>query len=220
MNLMLVRSLENTATVFVNKISQNQTLDKHINNCISNPGNAAKFLVMANVSKDVFKQGVFFNQSIMNQEIPENKRKYVASLDLAIGVADAFVQLVSGFTIANEKIQKKMCSFLFGQLRDKNSSIYKQFPQKIKYFAGRELITPEKMFRGCSKGFVAISTLVGSQIIAKRFVVPVISPALASVISNQYLAKNNSAVCESNKSGQVLSADRRSGLKATFGLWG
>lgn len=194
MNIRMAQTFENTTIKAFNKISQSQMLDKHIKNCVSNPASAAKFLVMANVAKDAYKQGIFFNQSLNNKEIPEDKRKYVAALDLAIGVANCAVQIVAGFTIANEKLQKKLCNYIFGALKDRNSAIYKQFPQKIKSFAGRKLITPEKLFRGCSKGFVAMSTLIGSQIIAKRIVVPVISPAMASAINNEYLNDKKSFI--------------------------
>ena len=130
----------------------------HINKCMDNPAFLTKTLLVTSVSKDVFAYALRVKNAAQNKEIPQDKKEYMMKMDSITGVTTAIVQLGSGFLLANEKVQDKICSKLFSSI-DKNSKLYKN----------------------ASAGFGTISSLVGATLFAKRILVPLIS---STIINN------------------------------------
>lgn len=140
-------------------------MEKHANKVLNDDIYAARLLVCSNVTKDAIVYAFRYKKSKNNEEIPQDKRKFVATLDLASGFTTCVIQLLIGFAISNRKFQDKTCEKLFGHL--KNSS--------------------EELFNMTKKGFITSMSLFGSGLIGERIIVPLLATPLASYIKNKYL---------------------------------
>ena len=58
----------------------------------STPGAAVAVATVSCVSKDAINCSYYVTQSLKNEKIPENKRKFVAGLDLSNGILNVTVQ--------------------------------------------------------------------------------------------------------------------------------
>ena len=137
-------------TSLLNRITNSELVNKHINKAIKDDTFAAKTLVTLGVTKDVFAYGARFATTMKNKEIPEEQRPFVASMDLMSGVITAIMQIGVGYSLANPKIQDK---------------IWDKFFKNCKF----DNIVSAK------KGFSQILALIGSTIIAERILVPLIA---------------------------------------------
>lgn len=147
----------------INGFANSNFVKKHINKCIENPDFLTKTLLVTSISKDVFAYALRVQNTLKNDEIPDDKKSFVAKMDAATGITTAVVQFGTGLLIANQKIQKAICKTLFSQ------------------------ITDERKFKQASEGFRSVSTLIGATLIAKRVIVPLI----ASPIAGYYEKKKN-----------------------------
>lgn len=145
----------------INKITQSEFVNKHIKRAIKDDAFAAKTLVAINVAKDVFAYGTRFKTTMTNKEIPEEKRPFVASMDLMSGIVTAAMQIGVGFSLANPKIQNKAWDKLF-----KNCTFKDPVAAK--------------------KGFSQISALIGSTILAERILVPLIATPCAEKVEKKF----------------------------------
>ena len=138
----------------LNKITSSELVNKHIKKAIVDDTFAAKTLVAINVAKDVFAYGARFTTTMKNKEIPEEKRPFVASMDLMSGVVTAAMQIGVGFSLANPKFQDKIWDKTF-----KNCTFNDVVAAK--------------------KGFSQILALIGSTVLAERILVPLIATPAA-----------------------------------------
>ena len=152
---------------FLNKVSNSNFVRKHVTRSIKDPSFLTKTLLLTSVSKDVFAYALRVNNVAKNKDIPEDKKHFVMTMDAVTGVTTAVVQIGTGFLIANKKLQNAMCSKLFSNL-EKNSRAYKN----------------------ASRGFAALSTLIGATLFAKRVIVPAVSSKIAEKIEHNYQEKN------------------------------
>lgn len=138
----------------LNKITNSELVNKHIKKAIVDDTFAAKTLVAINVAKDVFAYGARFATTMKNEEIPEEKRPFVASMDLMSGVVTAAMQIGVGFSLANPKFQDKIWDKTF-----KNCKF-------------NDIVAAKK-------GFSQILALIGSTVLAERILVPLIATPAA-----------------------------------------
>ena len=138
----------------LNKITNSELVNKHIKKAIVDDTFAAKTLVAINVAKDVFAYGARFATTMKNKEIPEEKRPFVASMDLMSGVVTAAMQIGVGFSLANPKFQDKIWDKTF-----KNCKF-------------NDIVAAKK-------GFSQILALIGSTVLAERILVPLIATPAA-----------------------------------------
>ncbi len=148
----------------------------------------AKFMSAIGVTSIVLKDGLgcylYVKQSLNNKKIPEDKRKFVAALDLANGGLMIGMQLLMFFTISNKKVQNKIFNKLFGKyftrsadkaLQAKLSSI-----DKLKGMTGKDFHTArESDKKGLKNAFSYLISLAAATLIAKRIIVPFIATPLA-----------------------------------------
>ncbi len=160
--------MNNSISVYGNKIYNNlkKSFRHHVDKSIQNDCFAAKFLICTNVAKDIYAYGCRFKESKNNKEIPEEKRNLVAALDLVSGGVTAIVQILVGFAIANPKLQDKISNKLFQNVSQEIQPIVK-------------------------KSFIALTSLIGSGIIAERIIVPLISTPLAESLKTKINSINN-----------------------------
>ncbi len=147
-----------------------------------------KFITGLGVASIVLKDGVgcymYVTQSLNNKEIPDDKRKFVAALDLANGGLMILTQLGMFFTISNKKVQEKMFNKLFGKYFDRAASKGYQAKLKnndlLKDMKGTDFHRVLNKARKDVKGaFENVTSLVAASIVAKRMLVPFIATPLA-----------------------------------------
>lgn len=145
----------------LSRITNSELVNKHIKRAIEDDAFAAKTLVAINVAKDVFAYGVRFKTTMNNKEIPEEKRPFVASMDLMSGIVTAAMQIGVGFSLANPKFQNKIWDKLF-----KNCNF-------------NDIVAAKK-------GFSQILALVGSTVLAERILVPLIATPAAEKVEKKF----------------------------------
>lgn len=156
--------------------------------CESYQSNNVQFIAGLGLLSIVLKDGLgcymYVKQSLNNKKIPEDKRKFVAALDLANGGLMILTQVLTFFTLSNKKVQAKLFDKTFGKLfsraaRKGYQVLIKQKPK----FANIEGVEFNKTF-GAFKDkvqdiFGIMAALVASTVLAKRIVVPFIATPLA-----------------------------------------
>ncbi len=145
----------------LNKITNSELVNKHIKKAITDDTFAAKTLVTINVAKDVFAYGVRFKTTMNNKEIPEERRPFVACMDLMSGVVTAAMQIGVGYSLANPKFQNKIWDKCFKNCKFNDMASAK-------------------------KGFSQILALVGSTVLAERILVPLIATPAAEKVEKKF----------------------------------
>ncbi|OGI00711.1 MAG: hypothetical protein A2Y25_11595 [Candidatus Melainabacteria bacterium GWF2_37_15] len=158
-------------------------------------GYAAKFAIASICMKDGLGCYYYVTQSLKNERIPEEKRKFVAALDLSNGILMIATQLLLGATISSKKCQDKIKNKLFGNiLKEENIKLAHEKLIKIKKFKGMPLEAFNRTMGGvskyCTAGLSVITSLVAATVIAKRMIVPFIATPLASWYKEKYMDKN------------------------------
>jgi len=151
-----------------------------------------KYIAAWAVGSMVLKDGLgcymYVKQSLANKDIPEEKRKFVAALDLANGGLMILAQLIMFKTISNKAFQDKMFNKVFGKYFERAAKKgYKDVIRTGSEFKGmngkefgKEFNMAFDKFHGNIKNtFGLLTTLVASTIIAKRIIVPFIATPLA-----------------------------------------
>lgn len=163
------------------------------------------FMAMIGVLSIILKDGLgcylYVKQSLNNKEIPDDKRKFVAALDLANGGLMIATQILAFFTIQNKTVQKRLFDGLFGKKFTRTAT--KATQAKLKKLGGQfEKMTGEEFYKGhdqykdgVSKAFGYLITLAASSIFAKRVVVPFIATPLAD--------KTKAWMCRNDKPEQT-----------------
>lgn len=147
-----------------------------------------KFIAALGVGSMILKDGLgcvmYVYQSLNNKSIPEDKRKFVASLDLANGGLMMLSQFLAFKTVSNRKVQEILFNKFFGkhftEAAKKGYEAILKNNDKIKNLTGKEFNMEFKKFhKGVIGTFGLFATLISSTILAKRVIVPFISTPLA-----------------------------------------
>ena len=147
------------------------------------------FMAMIGVLSIILKDGLgcylYVKQSLNNKEIPDDKRKFVAALDLANGGLMIATQILAFFTIQNKTVQKNLFNSLFGKKFTRTAAKatqakLKKINDKFANMTGDEFHKGHEDYKkGISTAFGYLITLAASSIFAKRVVVPFIATPLA-----------------------------------------
>ncbi len=170
------------------------------------------------VAKDGLGCYLYVTQSMNNKDIPDDKRKFVAALDLTNGLLMIGFQILMFFTVSHKVCQTKMFDKFFGKMFDR--PIKKTYHQLIKGKPSYEDIngmqfTQEfnKIRENVKDAFGGLTSLAAATIVGKRMLVPFIATPLADKVEkkmNEMSAtktpenkqpenKDNQAVKEENK---------------------
>lgn len=147
-------------------------------------GAAVTIATVSNVTKDGVNCAYYVAQSLNNERIPEDQRKFVAGMDLSNGLLNVSLQALVGTQIgiwAGDYFDKKIAPKHFSDEACKE--MYSKLENKIKYDEFKGLMEKNKNF--AKSGFKVIAALVGMQVIIKRVVVPLIATPMASVFKKQ-----------------------------------
>ncbi len=148
----------------------------------------AKFMSLIGVTSIVLKDGLgcflYVKQSLSNDKIPEDKRKFVAALDLSNGGLMIIMQLLMFFTISSKTVQQKMFNKLFGKnfTRSANKALKLKLKniEELKGMTGKEFYKArEKDKKGLMGAFGYLTSLAAATLLAKRVIVPFIATPLA-----------------------------------------
>jgi hypothetical protein len=177
-------------------LAGNKKIDNLLTKLVNDPKFSLRFLILANTAKDAINCGFYVNQSLNNKDIPEEKRKFVAALDMANGILMIGAQLLLGFKFTSKEVQDKITKKLFGNLEKKattfvNKSIISN-PTNFTADLRIKLRNTAKLIpESCKKGFTAISTIIVTTVLAKRVIVPFIATPTASWLKKNYMDKKS-----------------------------
>ena len=183
---------------FANRVSS-KAMDTKVAHTLmpENPTDIAKLLALiSTTTKDGVNCYYYTTQSYNNKRIPEDKRKFVAGIDLANGILNVITQLTLGLCI--NKWSDKLYDRVFKGGFTPSAAKIKTYTDKVNAFLKKSELTENlicssknvkdainktnKIARG---GFGVIAVLIVTQIIAKRMIVTFLSTPLAGVFKKQ-----------------------------------
>ncbi len=142
------------------------------------------------IAKDGLGCYLYVTQSLNNKDIPDDKRKFVASLDLTNGILMILLQLAMFFTVSNKVCQTKMFDKFFGKLFDR--PVRKTYYKLVQNQPGFEDINGIKFNREFKKirnnvkdAFGGLTSLAAATIVGKRMLVPLIATPLADKVEKK-----------------------------------
>lgn len=161
------------------------------------------------IAKDGLGCYLYVTQSLNNKEIPDDKRGFVASLDLTNGLLMILLQIAMFFTVSHKVCQTKMFDKIFGKMFDR--PIRKTYQALVKNQPGYEKLKGldfkpefEKIRENVKDAFGGLTSLAAATIVGKRMLVPFIATPLAGKVekkmNEKYEAKK---AAEQNANGQV-----------------
>lgn len=135
----------------LSNIANSKLMTNHIQKC-DNPKFLTRTLLLTSVAKDVFAYGLRVKNTLENDNIPEDKKKFSAHMDMATGITTALVQISTGFLMSSEKLQNGIAKKLF-----------------------KPVLDDKKIFNAAKSSFSAISTMIVATLFAKRILTPLIA---------------------------------------------
>jgi len=203
--------------LYNDKILDSKTLNKFIYApAKENPAKfAGKMALVSALTKDAVGCYYYVTQSLHNDKIPEEKRNFVASLDLMNGILNVALQFTVGMWI--DKKVPEWFDKTVGKSLDTDETVKeaKSISKALEKMHLNEKIEEadiatflrEKVLGSSGKatkllkiGFSAAAVLIATQIITKRVIVPFFSTPLASWYKENYLDKNHAKCADLIKS--------------------
>lgn len=189
---MAIPSMSKTQRILatIPKFISNRKLAKVTGNHVYN--NNRTFIdglsVASIVAKDGFGCYLYVTQSLNNKNIPDDKRKFVASLDLTNGLLMIGLQL-GMFFLVNRKItpifNKCLGKHFERPLKKAYYGLVKNKPGMAD-IGGKEFTQSFERIRGNVKdAFGGVISLVAASIVGKRILVPLIATPLAGRVEKK-----------------------------------
>ena len=168
--------------------------------------NKRNFISGLGIASIVIKDGLgcyfYVNQSLHNEMIPDDKRKFVAALDLANGGLMIAMQILMFKTVSNKIVQSKMFDKMFG--KHFNRAARKGYQSVIKKQGKLSNLSQEEFQKGMDNikettfdAFANLTSLIAATTIGKRVIVPFIATPLADK-TKAWMCRNDKPV-EVNK---------------------
>jgi len=190
----------------INKMAKTSYIKGKFDQSVSDPARfAAAMLVTSIVSKDLVGCGFYTYQSLNNDKIPEEKRKFVAALDLVNGILMVGGQFAIG-KIIDAKVTPKLMSKFTGIVKDKITGIEKTVnpnaafhPDNIEKTVRNiakthkmENVNVQKVVEQINKlcrtpfekGFGILAAAIATTALTKRTIVPFLSTPIAGWITD------------------------------------
>ncbi len=156
--------------------------------------NNRKFIDGLGVASIIAKDGLgcylYVTQSLNNKDIPDDKRKFVASLDLTNGLLMIALQLLMFFTVSHKVCQAKMFDKFFGKMFDR--PLKKTYQALVKNKPGYADVNSikftqdfEKIRNNVKDAFGGLTSLAAATIVGKRMLVPFIATPLAGKVEKK-----------------------------------
>lgn len=187
----------------LNRIAKSKLVAKTLEYGFKNPEQFANaMLVTSIVSKDAVGCYYYTSQSLHNERIPEEKRKFVASLDLMNGII-----MVGGQVLAAKVFEGLVKDHLFDKLIAKklDNDILKEHATKLIKEAKKagnnfdfevvseklikEYGSESKSFKAMRGGFGLLVGFLATAALTKRVIAPFLSTPLAGWYKNKFMDK-------------------------------
>lgn len=177
----------------------NTKIGQKIANPMATAATATAIATVSNVSKDAVNCAYYTMQSLNNERIPEDQRKFVAALDLSNGILNVLLQIAMALginkavkSIFNDKIAKSRDFSLkpeiiedkFNKLPEKlrKTTTFEQF--KKDYIANMR--APKGSLKLAGIGFSVLFANIAMQILTKRIITPLIATPMASFFKKKF----------------------------------
>ena len=174
----------------------NTNIGKKLANPKATVATAALIATVSNVSKDSVNCAYYTIQSLNNERIPEDQRKFVAALDLSNGIMNVGIQILTAFglselvtSIFDNKIAKaKDFSTKEEVLKEK----FKKLPDELKKLTTeKDFLTKEAArIKGRTNlartGFTVLFVNIAMQILTKRIITPLVATPMASFFKEKF----------------------------------
>lgn len=170
-----IKSVEETAKKDIGKINIPSIMvkivrwfgkiDKTGNKALDTASLLTKIVLWGNVGKEAVGTTLYTVQALTNQDLPEDKRKFVGMYDLAVGVVST------------------LCSFVFGVgLEKKIKGGYKNLLSPLSNSADKAMRAKSA---AAIVGLAAFSSYALQTIVGKRIVAPAIATPIAGKLKKQ-----------------------------------
>jgi len=177
----------------VSALSKARPMQRVVNAYRKNP---AKAIAIAAITSVAVKDGVgcamYVTQSLNNKKIPDDKRKFVAALDLTNGILMITAQIAMFFGM--RAVNKKLFGWAFNSSFSKNAkkTIATQW-RMLQKKAGKVPDRKHDIYKKIGKYekdafniFSFVSELAAATIVGKRMIVPLIATPLASKLKAKW----------------------------------
>ena len=204
----ITSGISNVTSRVLGAVSKSKTMKAVTRSFQKNPETA---LALTTVGSIVVKDGVgcykYVTQSLNNKEIPEDKRSFVAALDLTNGVLMILAQI--GMFFMMRKLSEPIFNRLFKKsfnaknkgdmltwLRTLAAKDKSQIPRKIEAAEAYNKVRNDALSL-----FKFVADIGAATIIGKRIIVPFIATPLAGVVQKKMQAsqQEKNGAAESNK---------------------
>ncbi|MCR4881273.1 MAG: hypothetical protein K6A44_04900 [bacterium] len=150
----------------------------------STSGAIAGIALVSNLTKDAVNCYYYVTQSLNNKKIPEDKRKFVAGLDLSNGILNIITQTILGSQVIkwSDKVFEKWIEPKFYGEKAMNAA--KSAMKDTPFRAIKEAFKENKSF--AKGGMKVIATLVATQVVCKRIIVPLIATPMATYFRKKF----------------------------------
>ena len=170
---------------FYNNVLNSNTMRKIIPD---NPTDiAAKLALISTTTKDAVNCYYYVTQSLNNKKIPEEKRKFVAGIDLSNGILNVVIQFALGSLINN--YSSKLFDNWFGKKlfsKDAAKNLHLRMQAAgLNYQEDQVIKGMEANKKWAKAGFKVMAVLLVTQVIAKRVIVPFLSTPMAGIFKEQ-----------------------------------
>lgn len=177
---MSIRAVSNGIEKGINWVANSKVMKKAFSERAGEM--AATIALWSTTTKDAVNCYYYTNQSLHNEKIPEEKRKFVAAIDLANGFMNVVSQLTLGAYIKNK------------------------LPQTFDKMFKNTTLTGGTL-KAAKNGFVVLGTLVFAQIILKRVLTPFLATPLAHYIK-EYGEKHMASKKNQNPAADSVSENK------------
>ena len=168
----------------------NSNVGKKLANPKATVATAALIATVSNVSKDAVNCAYYTIQSLNNERIPEDQRKFVAALDLSNGIMNVGIQILMAFGLSelvtsifdNKLAKSKDFSLNEDVIREK----FKKLPEALKsktteaQFIKDYIPKMEGRIKLARTGFTVLFVNIAMQILTKRIITPLFATPMAS----------------------------------------
>ena len=144
----------------------------------------AKIAMWSNLTKDAVNCYYYVTQSLKNEKIPDDKRNFVAGLDLSNGILNVITQyLLGNATIkwTDKLFDKKIAPKFYGK------EAIEAAAKNIKNNSTEAVADAFRLNKNIAKaGMKVIATLAATQVVCKRIIVPLIATPMATYFKNHF----------------------------------
>lgn len=192
----------------LSKMAKSKLFEKYLYKpATENPAKfAGQMALLSALTKDAVNCYYYTTQSLNNEKIPEDKRGFVAAMDLVNGVINVGLQFTLGAWI--DKNSGDWFNKIVGEKLDTNKTteIAKKVADTLKVeHAGENISTAqiknyliEKSVLGLKGGkmkwlgigFSTITMLIATQVISKRVFTPFLAPPIAGWVKEKFFEKH------------------------------